>query len=370
MDLLNILNVVIGLSFIMLVLSMIVTVICQFISSAINSKGANLRDGLADLLTGVSASFTPAERQAIATGLLNHPLIADMHWFGSRRLGTVIQREELNELLLELAAGESAGRLEAAVATKLKKVLEQYGIDDPAGALASVRASAMQLQMAQPEVAAAKQVAKALYLESAPLAASINAGFDRIMARVAERFTLSMRAWTVLAALVVAWSLQVDTIALVNRLGRDKDFQAKVADAAVSYIGKTSAPTAPVEGGPPPSSAQVQAAVQDAKALYGIDVLTLPKSLPTQWPFGFTPGVLASALLLSLGAPFWYNVLKDAVRFRSALSAKDDKEREERRSEQTQADAVPPVAAVAAVTPAGTVSSATLANPDPEGVVG
>jgi hypothetical protein len=145
-------------------------------------------------------------------------------------------------------------------------------------------------------------------------------------------------------------------------LSQDKEFQAKVSEAAVAYIEKAQPPVAPVEGAPPPSSAQVQAAVQDAKALYGIDVLTLPKQLPSQWPFGFTPGVLASALLLSLGAPFWYNVLKDAVRLRSSLSVKDDQEREQRRTEQPGAGGTPSAPASGT---AGTVSGSS-----PEEVVG
>jgi hypothetical protein len=42
------------------------------------------------------------------------------------------------------------------------------------------------------------------------------------------------------------------------------------------------------------------------------------------------PGVLFSWVLLSLGTPFWFNLLKSLLSLRSALARKDDKERSER----------------------------------------
>jgi hypothetical protein len=41
-------------------------------------------------------------------------------------------------------------------------------------------------------------------------------------------------------------------------------------------------------------------------------------------------GILVTGLLLSLGAPFWYNSLSRLLQLRSALAVKDDKQRAER----------------------------------------
>jgi hypothetical protein len=46
-------------------------------------------------------------------------------------------------------------------------------------------------------------------------------------------------------------------------------------------------------------------------------------------------GVLVTSLLLSLGAPFWYNALGRLLQLRSVLAAKDDQQRLTR---QTTAD--------------------------------
>ena len=41
-------------------------------------------------------------------------------------------------------------------------------------------------------------------------------------------------------------------------------------------------------------------------------------------------GILLTALLLSLGAPFWYGTLQKLLSLRSALATKDDEQRKER----------------------------------------
>jgi hypothetical protein len=46
--------------------------------------------------------------------------------------------------------------------------------------------------------------------------------------------------------------------------------------------------------------------------------------------------LLLSWVLVSLGAPFWYDVLKNVMGLRSSLAQKDDKDREDRRAQQTE----------------------------------
>jgi len=47
------------------------------------------------------------------------------------------------------------------------------------------------------------------------------------------------------------------------------------------------------------------------------------------------PGILLSFVLLSLGGPFWFNILKKALNFRSVLAMKDDDDRKARQSDET-----------------------------------
>jgi hypothetical protein len=73
------------------------------------------------------------------------------------------------------------------------------------------------------------------------------------------------------------------------------------------------------------------------------------------------PGVLFAWILLSLGAPFWYDLLKKLIDFRSLILRKDDQDRKNREKEQTAASSV---AQQAARPPAG------LATPSLEGPPG
>jgi hypothetical protein len=67
------------------------------------------------------------------------------------------------------------------------------------------------------------------------------------------------------------------------------------------------------------------------------DLVSVPASL-TEWsanwgkagPHPNPTGVLISAILLSFGAPFWYNALKNLLQLRSILTRKDDQQRAQR----------------------------------------
>ena len=47
------------------------------------------------------------------------------------------------------------------------------------------------------------------------------------------------------------------------------------------------------------------------------------------------PGILLSALLLSLGAPFWYGRLQDLLKLRSTVAQNDSMQRQTRQTTQT-----------------------------------
>src|SRR6516162_2566854 len=91
-------DVFIGLSLVMLLLSMIVTVMTQAITSLLNSRGKNLLSGVADMLEQIQPGIDRQIAEDIARAALTHPLVSGPN--GS--LGSVIHREELTKLLLEL----------------------------------------------------------------------------------------------------------------------------------------------------------------------------------------------------------------------------------------------------------------------------
>lgn len=102
------LDILIGFTLVMLIMSMAVTLATQVVTSTLNLRGRSLRQGVANVLALLDRRLTPADAKQLANYLLRDPLVATANLFGSRSLAPVIHREELTKLLLEFAAANDA----------------------------------------------------------------------------------------------------------------------------------------------------------------------------------------------------------------------------------------------------------------------
>ena len=339
------LDVLIGLVVVILALSMAVTVVTQALTAILNSRGRHLKRGLQDLLQQLDPALTATISEAIATKVLTHPLVSGsstpiagegtMAWLrkmvGGPRYGNVIHREEFTKLLMALAGSEGSARLDATAREVMTQALSRNGVADPAGTLAAVRGFALELERTSPALAnTARQ--NLAFLRAAPsdLVAKINSWFDQTMDRTSQRFTASTRAITFAGAFVVAFGLQVDTPSLANRLAMDDKLREAFVQQAQVMNASQAAPAAP---------APAQKIEADYRAFLADNgILRLP-SHRDYWT-GYRSlsavfGMLVTALLLSLGAPFWYGTLARLLQLRSTLAFKEDKERSERQATTT-----------------------------------
>jgi hypothetical protein len=298
----------------------------------------------------------------VATTLLRHPLVSGATasitgLFGGPRLGTVVHREEFTKLLMVLATDHSSATLDVRAKEALTKALTANGVENPAEALKNIRQMAMQLERSAPELShMARQNLAILHAAESDLVAKINNWFDQTMDRTSQRFTASTRVITFVGAFIIAFALQVDTPAIVNRLAADDalrdqlvkeagevyDRQQKQFDDATLQADTTADAKLNAENR---LVAEKQRAMLSAAGL-----IRLPTS--GDWTNGYNDmnavlGMLITALLLSLGAPFWYGVLGKLLQLRSVLAVKDDKQRAERQMNES-----------AAATPAGLPSVA------------
>jgi hypothetical protein len=270
------LDVILELTVVMLVASMAVTVLTQIYVGIRNTRGAHLRAGLIDLLKQIDPTFTAQIAAEIASAILKHPLVHE----SANRMGSLVHRDEFTHLLMEIAAGHGAGALKEETRTVLIRALAANGVADPAACLKAVRDVAMELEMNHPELAAyVRRDMAILHAAKSELVAKINGCFDQTIDRVSARFTLTTRQVSLIAAVLVAVSLKLDTISLIQRLASGE---------------------------------------------------TAPHGQPASWA-----GIALSALLLSLGAPFWFEALKDVLRLRSVIAGKDDLQRERRATADT-----------------------------------
>ena len=280
------LDVLIGFSIIMLLVSAAVTVLTQVITGAFGWRGRHLVRGVVTILNQIDPKITPFCLRQIAVAALRHPLIAR----AEGRLGTVIQREELTRILLELAAGKEPGgkSLDEYARATLKRVLETNGIANPAEVLDNIHLLALKLEALRPDLPSPVRHTIAVVTEApSQFAARLHTSFDETMDRVTQRFARHARLVAGAIALLVAAGLQLDAFELLRRLA---------SDSATAYA-----------------------------------------ILPQTWTRTRLPGITLSAMLLSLGAPFWYNALKDLVGLRPILARKEQAHREQRQSSRDAA---------------------------------
>ncbi len=321
------LDILIGATTVLLLFSMAVTVITQAVTSLLSKKGQHLLAGLSSLLQQLGIPTKDVADQ-ISRAVLTHPMVAGVN----EKLGTVVQRGEFTTLLLDLASGQGAAQLVDPAKTALLAMLKQNGVADPAQTLKNIRALAMVLQASNPELASHTRDELAILQEGASdYVAKVHFWFDQTIDRVSQSFTKHAQRVTFAAAFVIVLGMQFDIIAVVNRLSIDDQFRAAATSGAAKVVGDA-APTAP---------ATTDASKADIHSYYDLlnaaGLVTLPTK--SQWrvqilEYRKWPGMLISIFLISLGAPFWYNILKDLIGMRSSLSQKDDAQRAQRQSAQ------------------------------------
>ena len=296
-DVLKSLDVVIGLTVVLLALSMAVTVITQAITTVINSRGRHLRRGLTDLLQQLDPALNEKLSKAVATEILTHPLVSGSgapftaigRLIGGRRLGNVVHREEFTKLLMAAAAGQGpASSCRRPPSTALTKALANNGVADPKETLKNIRTMAMQLERSAPEISnMARQNMAILHAAETDLVAKINNWFDQTMDRTSQRFTASTRLITFAGAFLVAFGLQVDTPALVNRFSADDALrEAFVEEAQALYRDHKELQQAEQQGrGLPTPTSSDEVGAQDRAFLATNGVITLPST--AGWRAGF-----------------------------------------------------------------------------------
>jgi hypothetical protein len=319
------LDILIGATMVLLLFSMAVTVITQAVTSIGGRRGRHLKAGLAGLLQQLGIP-TKDYALKIAETVLKHPMVAD----GKGKLGSVIHREEFTKLLLDFASDQGAKTLDEDSKRALTEVLASNGISDPGQTLKNIRAMALKIEASNPELGNhARDGLAVLHEAGSDFVARVNSWFDQTIDRVSQRFTHYTHWITLCAAVIVVVGVQLDIIAVVDRLSIDDQFRNGVVNKAISDFS-----TAKLSG-------DATEPTVDPHPYYNLlnqtGLITLPVN--RGWVQQLNdprkiPGMLMAILLISLGAPFWYNILKDLIGLRSTLAKKDDSQRAQRQATQ------------------------------------
>src|SRR5688572_10487387 len=298
------LDVLIGTVVVLLGVSLVITVINQTLSNALALRGRNLRWGLTTLIQELHRDrFIVSRGQLPVFGrgldkdvaeavnrILTHPLISDSKLpVGWWRLASAIRFEEFVKTLAMLGRED----------TTLRRLDE--GSDKTQDALDWLRENH---RITEP-------------------------WFNSVMDRVSQRFLMHIRVYTVAVAVVVVAILGMDTLHVIRTLRSE----AALRNGLVAAADKLSA-AAPLETDATQALENYRGVLTTAVA----DDQSVSKLLVapvTDWTLaGFwrraedrLPGMLLSIVLLSLGAPFWFAVLKNIVALRSVVAKKEGQER-------------------------------------------
>ena len=300
---LEILDIGIGLIFIYLVLSLMCTAANEFIAGMTNARARLLRKGVGRLFedTGFGKDF--------ADRFFGHSLIGSLV---ERRGGwpSYIPSRTFSATMLDLlsAGGAIAPRtwrdLETGVEALLKPRRGDGGALDPS----------------DPLVQTVRVLVDRAGNDLSKLEAEIGAWFDAAMERVSAWYKRRTQ-WVLLAiGIGVVGVTNADTIGIVESLSRDSALRsALVAQAEAAAENADSADT-------------IKTDIAEIEALgipLGWRKAALPEGLGWLQKLA---GLLLTAFALTLGAPFWFDLLKKAINIRSVGLNPQEAEEKRRRA--------------------------------------
>jgi hypothetical protein len=309
------LDTLIGFVTVLLALSLAVTMLTQIVANLLRLRSRHLRDGVLDVFRQLGWGFVGDRAEILARKVV--------------RSKDAITREDLIETLLVLAQKNPE------LKEKITSLTPGF---DPQALLAHVRRTALELSVERPDLAAAV-VRSAAFARSplAGLASEVFGVFDSTMDRVSAKFTAQSRKLVAIIGIAVALALPLDTFDLLKRLARS-DSAREQAVALAQTFAENRSNIDPTPADPTPRDVRLAVA-----KLQAAEVIVVPSSRAewlARWQQVNWAGVAVSALLLTLGGPFWFTVLKDLLRLRSAAASQESQDRAQRQAALT--DSPPP----------------------------
>jgi hypothetical protein len=380
MDLFHYLDVLIGYALAMIVLSTMIAAAASGWLGLIASRARSLENGLSAMLAAISGA-PAAQSQALAQSILCDPILkpfgklerwaAQLHLPGVERAiawvrsfaAETVHREELALMILRMAGegseaairalgvplsdtetaelqslqtalaatGGSAAADQAARAALLAKLQELAPVKAARQMLADVEQTILAIEVDQPSLPSQVWQTKALQKHAPQLAARLFARFDNLMDRVEDNASFSAKlAAAGLSALFLIF-YPVDSMAMLTRLSANTDTLSLVVAEAVK-----------VKQGNLGTQLQEAETKLLAAGLFG----DFGKQSITD-PSINLAGVFATWVMVSLGAPFWLNILDKLLGLRSIVQTKANEQRAWRQKEQQPAPAAKASSAVA-----------------------
>lgn len=297
---LNLLSIVIGIVFVLLLFSLLATTVMEMLAGLLTLRGKNLINAIKSMLgDSETAVFTShqyykqlGEKANLFRFLRKNPLPP-----------SYIRPGTFTAILMDILQVNTTGQAQQAIANL------------PDGKL--------------------KDVLAFLYRESyddiAVFRQKVEEWFNEVMERASEWYVSSIRIWLFWVGLTIAVSFNVDVINIYTNLSANATLREYMADAAEQFVKTAPEPKAvdSLAVNPDFYAAKARfdtllneniAAIRSPLGL-GWDTVQLPEENKNRWWLYKIIGWLTTALAVSLGAKFWFDLLKQLVNFKSGAGA-------------------------------------------------
>jgi hypothetical protein len=296
------LDVALGLAFLYFLLSTVCSAINEGIASVLGWRAKTLEDAIANLLADAQVKPDPDKPQvALGTAIFDHWRIRGLVRDPSSSKRRRSRPSYMPPRAFSLAVAETLATGPAEHETDQTREKTPWELTD-AEILARLRQAVGKLPDGQAKAALSKAVVNADgTLEG--FRRQLETGFDDAMERASGWYKRKVQLVVAVLAAVVTFGVNVDSVQVASRLWSDKPVRTAVAQKASAAKDTESA----------------------AKAVASVDELKLPLgwgagNAPSD--FGAVlrriPGWLITIAALSLGAPFWFDLLSRVARLRGS----------------------------------------------------
>jgi hypothetical protein len=297
----TVLDVAIGLVFVYLLLAIICTAANEWISGLLGTRPKMLKQGLKQLLDNQATTTGRDDVSTFLQAFYKHPLITGMMRGGNHP--AYLSARTFSTAVTDIIMAEQAGRAGFA---DLHAGINSLPPGDVKSALLAL------LQRSGGDLDAAHK--------------AIEGWYDDAMDRVSGWYKRQVQIWIVCIALVITVLSNADTMQMARRLWTDPVLRSKVV-AEAQNRSKKPPPTVEYPDKDDPTNPQVTEGntVSDSERALLTDLLGW-KGQPISAAdlAGHLFGWFLTILAISLGAPFWFDLLNKFINIRAAGKSPDE----------------------------------------------
>ncbi len=295
-----VLDVAIGLIFVFFVLSIVCSAINELIASSLALRAKNLEQGIRSILDG-------SGRPNAVEEFFASPRIQALIEPGKTRLPSYIPPRAFALTVLDTFAPPEAGAdeeqqrdLVARARRAVEKLRDTPLEDSPVGI-------------------ALKDAVEAAGTNRDKLRVSLEHSFNEVMERAAGWYKRRVQLILVGLATFIVCVANVDTITIAQRLWKDDAVRAAVVQQATAQTAAAIRPASATPANRPPSPRRLRASTRSTRSAYLWAGPATPCPSAEVWSIlGKVLGLILTIGAVSLGAPFWFDLLGKVSRLRSS----------------------------------------------------